>query len=415
MLFIKILSISVFAFILIDCFLKRNQKISPALLPYFKFFRCSRPISQFHRLCLKINAWNRLTYSLEWPVISIYQSIKTLKTHGPDVRGRFSIGLTRQFIRMMHLAIRYNLAANTYYYYSFWKNRPNTEYYIQDREIRNLLKAYSLNSCNRRIREKLYTYHFFKDRGILVAPIIASFHSENKIHWYTEEHALPRESIFLKPTSLAGGKGIEKWIYSNSERIWTYLHFKYGEVELLNHCIHLSNSYEIMLQPCLENHSTIRDLSNEALCTARVVTAIRPRETTAQVIMSSFRIPRKDSFMDNFGQGGLVSPISSEGILGVARAKDIRIGEHETHPDTHALILGRELPNWDAALKLAQKAHESVPNLVSVGWDIALTEEGPTLIEANLGWGTQVVQIPGGRPIANDHLITAIIETSKLH
>ena len=63
-------------------------------------------------------------------------------------------------------------------------------------------------------------------------------------------------------------------------------------------------------------------------------------------------------------------------------------------------LAGLRLPHWDEAVAVARKAHaELVPAAFSVGWDVALTDAGPVLLEANLihhtgipygmRWGTQ--------------------------
>ena len=53
------------------------------------------------------------------------------------------------------------------------------------------------------------------------------------------------------------------------------------------------------------------------------------------------------------------------------------------HPITHFVAKGTQLPMWREVLALAKKAAYVVPQVAYVGWDIALTEKGPVLIEGN--------------------------------
>lgn len=53
------------------------------------------------------------------------------------------------------------------------------------------------------------------------------------------------------------------------------------------------------------------------------------------------------------------------------------------HPITHFKAKGTQLPRWNEVLELARKAAYVVPQVAYVGWDIAITDKGPVLIEGN--------------------------------
>ena len=55
----------------------------------------------------------------------------------------------------------------------------------------------------------------------------------------------------------------------------------------------------------------------------------------------------------------------------------------DRHPVTEAMVAGRIVPLWQELAELAIKAHAMVPERVLIGWDMALTAEGPVLIEGN--------------------------------
>lgn len=50
------------------------------------------------------------------------------------------------------------------------------------------------------------------------------------------------------------------------------------------------------------------------------------------------------------------------------------------------------LPHWRALMDLVIKAHTEVAELNTVGWDVAITDDGPVLLEGNLNWGTVTLQ-----------------------
>lgn len=56
------------------------------------------------------------------------------------------------------------------------------------------------------------------------------------------------------------------------------------------------------------------------------------------------------------------------------------------HPRTGIALDGFELPHASTAIELAKAAQKCFPMLPTLGWDIALTDGGPRIIEANARW-----------------------------
>ena len=51
------------------------------------------------------------------------------------------------------------------------------------------------------------------------------------------------------------------------------------------------------------------------------------------------------------------------------------------------------LPYLHDAIDLAKKFHKYLYGLHSIGWDIAITEEGPCFVEGNDNWEISLMQI----------------------
>ncbi len=56
---------------------------------------------------------------------------------------------------------------------------------------------------------------------------------------------------------------------------------------------------------------------------------------------------------------------------------------HSFHPDTEQNFTGRKIPYWEALRELCVTAAKNTPFFRSLGWDIAITSDGPLLIEGN--------------------------------
>jgi hypothetical protein len=90
--------------------------------------------------------------------------------------------------------------------------------------------------------------------------------------------------------------------------------------------------------------------------------------------------------VDNLHAGGIAANVTLEtGEL--SRATDLgsrsRRGWLSVHPDTGGLIENRVLPHWEETKQLAISAHREFTDRVVIGWDVAILEDGPIVIEGN--------------------------------
>ena len=77
------------------------------------------------------------------------------------------------------------------------------------------------------------------------------------------------------------------------------------------------------------------------------------------------------------------------------------MGERRTyteHPETHHKFVGEQLPMTQEAIALAFTAARRLPQVAYVGWDIAITPNGPALIEGNPFPGHDLLQLPPHAP-----------------
>lgn len=164
---------------------------------------------------------------------------------------------------------------------------------------------------------------------------------------------------------------------------------------------------DCIIQPCLENHPSLRPLSDGSLVVFRVITGI-DRQGRVAVIDALAQFP--------CGGVGAYQIFAGVGPAGDILSPRLRGRQPVTsHPDTGADLAGIRVPFWSGALELVVRAHGGVPEFsrfVFLGWDVAITGAGPLLIETNVGWGAVNHQLGDGMPlgltalsaIALDHL-----------
>lgn len=137
-------------------------------------------------------------------------------------------------------------------------------------------------------------------------------------------------------------------------------------------------------QERLRNHPDIAEIALDAVATCRVAT-MKNEAGAPEIVTQALRFAQiPGNVVDNLKAGGLMAPLDAEtGRLGlgcVGRAA----GDFATHPANGARIEGRVLPFFQEAKALALTAHETAfAEYNLIGWDIAITADGPVLIEGN--------------------------------
>jgi hypothetical protein len=112
-------------------------------------------------------------------------------------------------------------------------------------------------------------------------------------------------------------------------------------------------------------------------------------------------MPTGTAYVDNFAAGGIAAPVNlCDGkVSGPAVGKNVKLGIWRSHPDTRHPIEGVSVPAWEQTADLCVGAHRTIPRVAFIGWDVALSAEGPVLLEANPNWCVDLVQMPGCRPL----------------
>ncbi len=94
------------------------------------------------------------------------------------------------------------------------------------------------------------------------------------------------------------------------------------------------------------------------------------------------RIGQNGSIVDNAGAGGILALIDEEtGII--YSAVDESKNSYVVHPDSGVQLVGYKVPHWEEIKEFAKKLAQVVPDNRYTGWDIALTDKGCVLVEAN--------------------------------
>ena len=163
---------------------------------------------------------------------------------------------------------------------------------------------------------------------------------------------------------------------------------------------------DFILQERVVQHSRLSHLNPFSVNTIRMVTIMG--EEGPKLFHALLRIGTKQSGdCDNTSQGGIAVGIDQEGFLmeyGFRKPK--YGGRMKEHPDTGVVFEGFQVPFYKEAISAALAAHSTMYGIKTIGWDIAITENGPVFIEGNDNWELQSFQaIFGGLENELDQLM----------
>ncbi len=395
---------------------------TPTRMPWFRSGLGSTPIDQVHRLGLRLErsdakGWADravlLLRTLLFPLVSVYRSVRFAVSHGGYVQQTFGTGRIRQVVQMVACANLHNVGAEAYYAYQLFRDdrRRWAGQILQPFEALRIGRETLLKLPSNDIDPKVAFYRRCRGLGLPTAPIIATFASGDLDEWMEGDRGrVPPVDVLLKPCDGANGDGVEIWKRETEMDVWRRGDVRMSEAEVLERCRRLSRQTPYLLQPRLENHPAVARLTSGALCTVRVVTCY-PLEGSPVEILSVLRMPVGKTDADNFNLSGIAAPIDRDtGRLGQARARDIRRGTWDRHPDTGAPITGIEMPCHGEIVGLCLRAHALFPEFRSIGWDVPLTPQGPLLLEANALWGVEMMQMVHGLPLGPTPVPACLLE-----
>lgn len=143
-------------------------------------------------------------------------------------------------------------------------------------------------------------------------------------------------------------------------------------------------------------HSALAALSPSGLNTVRLITQITP-EGDVDFIGPTLRMT-VNSPVDNMAVGNIAAPIdiTTGKIKGKGAYQDIRKEAVAVHPVTSVSLIGYQIPFWSDVLELCRNAALSDTRNKSIGWDVAITNDGPAFVEGNHNWCKLLWQLPAG-------------------
>jgi hypothetical protein len=186
------------------------------------------------------------------------------------------------------------------------------------------------------------------------------------------------------------GKSIN--VYSGFETTGdkiTAMHLN-GERHNLDQLLNFAGKNQrLLFEAKVKQTPTFEAINPTSINTLRLLTVLHPNGE-AELIYALFRMGRKGRWVDNSGKGGNVMARLNketgklENIVSFANYKSYESLTH--HPDSGVDLENFEIKNWHELRKQVFDFHRKLSWLKAIGWDVAITENEPVIIEINNRW-----------------------------
>jgi hypothetical protein len=196
----------------------------------------------------------------------------------------------------------------------------------------------------------------------------------------------------VKPARGAYGKGLSILSRSN-KRFIDASGRAYESADLYDALLSDPQHESFIIQEQLKNHpELIRLTGTQALQTIRFITIV-DRNSQCRILHAHFKPIIGQHLVDTFIDGltGNVEAAISldDGFLKPAN-QIIANGSGPkiipTHPKTGIPFEGFQLPLWPQICRLVKETALKFLPIRTIGWDVALTPDGPSIVEGNIWW-----------------------------
>lgn len=153
----------------------------------------------------------------------------------------------------------------------------------------------------------------------------------------------------------------------------------------------LLGSIPLLFETLISQTEEFSTFNKSSLNTVRIMTALYP-DHSVRVFAGFIKIGRQGSDVDNAGSGGnidcgvnvetgqLYNPVQFNSWEDIIKIKE--------HPDSKAQLDGYYIKDWKKIKERLQYFQGLIPQLKTIGWDVAITESGPVIVEINNWWDT---------------------------
>ena len=196
------------------------------------------------------------------------------------------------------------------------------------------------------------------------------------------------KKIIIKSSDGQCGRGIEV--------------IDYNEISIDQLIKKMHSTKNDIIEEFVEQHDDLKQMSPSGLNTLRIITTLNANDEVE--ILGIRQRLAINSHIDNLAAGNIACEVdqTTGKIIGPGVYSDITKADVFQHPVTGKVIIGFQVPFFKESLALVKNAALYDKSNRSIGWDVAITNNGPELIEGNHDWCKLLWQLPVKKGLRNE-------------
>lgn len=274
---------------------------------------------------------------------------------------------------MVYCLHRFGISFQDYCIYDFInKNNSYRESFVSDK-----LRYYYCDILNDKnikpLMEDKYAC-YLKYKKYFLRDVLGCF--SDKDYSTFKEFVIKHPEFIYKPLNEHSGHGVAK--------------YNFNEISVFDFFSEKLKSGAFVVEELIIQGAETSVVHPQSVNSFRVVTFTI--NNTVHILGVTWRIGVKNAVLDNAGSGGIYASIDFQNGIVETEAINYK-GEHfNVHPDTGVQILGYKLPEWDNFLSLVNDVATYVQGTTLISWDIAYSNKGWLMVEANDNGTWAIVQ-----------------------
>jgi len=337
---------------------------------------------------------------LALPVRGALAAIRAARTAG-SARGVRGLAAVREALEIWTLQLRFPIAfagePKLFYTHRLFDPARRADAGFIFGTLHQNLIAEALNGATDGVMDKREFARRCAAAELPHIPTIAEIDPDGSTRWPGGGAGLPDQDLFTKPALDANGTGASRWVRLDGGAFRSEAGVSLPADAVMRELRAAARRGPLIVQPRLRNHPDVEALVGDTVATVRFASLLLPGAEW-QPVLAIHRSARADSSVDNSAKGGVAAPIDlATGMLGrtaVIGAEGTEFTDRQ--PRTGAHVPGTRLPCWPETLALVERAHRAFPAHPVIGWDVAITADGPVLVEANIIWNARSLQAAHG-------------------
>ncbi|MGX1124268.1 sugar-transfer associated ATP-grasp domain-containing protein [Pseudomonas sp. HLS-6 TE3448] len=350
----------------------------------------------------------RALMTLAWPIGALLETRRNLRQAPADIRPSSPWESVRQGWQMWRLAMLHNVPPVEFNSYRLAdKSRQHLAgdyfYWCEANLLRTLNTRRGASHSD--VQDKARFADICQRHALPCIPTLAVFREGRQDPSHTP--FLPDQArLWVKDLHGRQGSGTQQWL-----REATGYRDITGQTLQPTALVEHWRQRDCIVQPWLHNHPTLAEVSHGPLVTLRIVTGI--------TLVGEVQVVAKLMMLFTDEHHGRRRPILcaiNAGTGKVTRSLTAKGDVVTHHPLTGKAITDLTIPHWQACVELVQRAHrQAFERFVFLGWDVAVTPDGPVLIETNAGWGCLFHQLIDDTALGDTPFASIALEHLEAH